>query len=200
MASNDLRLARYYATLDDIGIRDAVSLLHEEVHYAIVLPNGTRRGDPSRQGILDYLESRPAVQRRHHLLRTAVDGDTEFVYGAVTDNDTVTGRFAAVARIDDGMIRAYQVTFDLELVVVPSGGGGMSETPFLDAWFEFMDSDRPERVLDLITDDFEMSIQFSRVPASASEFLGDRAGLVAYLEQREVSVLVHHLTHGARVE
>ncbi len=146
------------------------------------------------------------MQRRHHLLRTAVDGDTEFVYGAVTDNDTVTGRFAAVARIDDGMIRAYQVTFDLELVVVPSGEGGheraqrASETPFLDAWFEFMDSDRPERVLDLITPDFEMSIQFSTGSGNASEFLGDRAGLVAYLEQREVSVLVHHLTHGARVE
>lgn len=76
----------------------------------------------------------------------------------------------------------------------------MSETPFLDAWFEFMDSDRPERVLDLITPDFEMSIQFSTGSGNASEFLGDRAGLVAYLEQREVSVLVHHLTHGARVD
>ena len=76
----------------------------------------------------------------------------------------------------------------------------MSGTPFLDAWFEFMDSDRPERVLDLITPDFEMSIQFSKGSGEASEFLGDRAGLVAYLEQREVSVLVHHLTHGARVD
>lgn len=75
----------------------------------------------------------------------------------------------------------------------------MSETPFLDAWFEFMDSDQPERVLDLITPDFEMSIQFSTGSGNSSEFLGDRAGLEAYLEQREVSVLVHHLTHGARV-
>lgn len=76
----------------------------------------------------------------------------------------------------------------------------MSNTPFLDAWFEFMDSDQPERVLDLITPDFEMSIQFSRGSGNSSEFLGDRAGLEAYLEQREVSVLVHHLTHGARVD
>jgi hypothetical protein len=75
----------------------------------------------------------------------------------------------------------------------------MSETPFLDAWFEFMDSDQPERVLDLITPDFEMSIQFSTGSGNSSEFLGDRAGLEAYLEQREVSVLVHHLTHGAKV-
>ena len=120
MASNDLQLARYYATLDDIGIRDAVSLLHEEVGYAIVLPNGVLRG-ASRQDMLDYLESRPPVQRRHDLLRTAVDGDTEFVYGTVTDNDAGTGRFAAVARLEDGAIRTDQVTFDLELVCVPSG-------------------------------------------------------------------------------
>lgn len=120
MTSNDLRLARYYSTLDDGRIADAVALLHEDVRYAIVLPNGVLRGT-HRKDMQVYLESRPPVQRRHHLLRTAVDGDTEFVYGAVTDNDTVTGRFTAVAHIDgDGMIDAYQVTFDLELVVIPS--------------------------------------------------------------------------------
>ena len=76
----------------------------------------------------------------------------------------------------------------------------MTQTPFLQAWFEIMDSDQPERVLDLITDDFEMSIQFSKGGGESAEFLGDRAGLEAYLEQREKSVLVHHLTHGARVD
>jgi len=75
----------------------------------------------------------------------------------------------------------------------------MTSTPFLQAWFEVMDSDRPERVLDRITDDFEMSIQFSTGAGQSAEFLGDRAGLVAYLEQREKSVLVHAVTHGARV-
>ena len=74
----------------------------------------------------------------------------------------------------------------------------MTSTPFLQAWFEIMDSDRPERVLDRITDDFEMSIQFSTGEGQSAEFLGDRAGLVAYLEQREKSVLVHEITHGAR--
>jgi hypothetical protein len=123
VASNDLQLANYYSTLDGGGIAEAVSLLHEDVRYAIVLPNGAVRGF-HRKDMQAYLESRPPVQRRHHLLRTARDGDTEFVYGAVTDNDTVTGRFAAVAHIDgDGLIDAYQVTFDLELVVVPSGEG-----------------------------------------------------------------------------
>ena len=67
------------------------------------------------------------------------------------------------------------------------------------AWFEIMDSDEPERVLDLITDDFVMSIQFSKGEGLSAEFVGDRAGLEAYLDQREKSVLVHDVTHGARV-
>ena len=75
----------------------------------------------------------------------------------------------------------------------------MSSTPFLERWFEIMDSDRPERVLDLITDDFMMSVQFSKGAGESAEFVGDRAGLEAYLEQREKSVLVHHVTHGTRV-
>jgi hypothetical protein len=76
----------------------------------------------------------------------------------------------------------------------------MTATPFLEAWFAIMDSDEPERVLDLITDDFEMSIQFSKGEGTSAEFLGDRDGLVAYLEQREKSVLVHTSTQSARID
>ena len=75
----------------------------------------------------------------------------------------------------------------------------MSTTPFLERWFEIMDSDAPERVLDHITDDFVMSIQFSKCAGQSAEFVGDRAGLEAYLDQREKSVLVHQVTQGARV-
>jgi hypothetical protein len=75
----------------------------------------------------------------------------------------------------------------------------MSATQFLERWFETMDSDAPERVLDFITDDFTMSVMFSRGDGQSAEFVGDHAGLVAYLAQRERSVLVHHVTHGARV-
>ena len=74
----------------------------------------------------------------------------------------------------------------------------MSATPFLERWFEIMDSDQPERVLGLITDDFVMAIQFSKGEGQSAEFVGDRAGLEAYLEQREKSVLVHHVTQSAR--
>lgn len=73
-----------------------------------------------------------------------------------------------------------------------------SDTPLLHAWFEIMDSDDPDRVLEHITDDFQLSILFSK-GESAAEFAGDRAGLVVYLEQREKSVLTHHILCGSRV-
>ena len=75
----------------------------------------------------------------------------------------------------------------------------MTATPLLQAWFEIMDSTTPERVLDMITDDFRLSILFS-TGDKAAEFEGDRAGLEVYLAQREVSVLTHHLLQGAVVD
>jgi hypothetical protein len=74
----------------------------------------------------------------------------------------------------------------------------MTATPFLERWFAIMDSEEPERVLDLITDDFVMSVLFSKGAGESAEFVGDRAGLEAYLDQREKSVLVHHFTGTAR--
>lgn len=74
-----------------------------------------------------------------------------------------------------------------------------SPTPVLVAWFAIMDSDDPDRVLTMITDDFRMSIQFSTGGGKAAEFVGDRAGLVGYLQQREKSVLVHEILAGSRV-
>lgn len=75
----------------------------------------------------------------------------------------------------------------------------MSATPLLHAWFEVMDSTTPERVLEMITDDFRLCILFS-TGDKAAEFQGDRAGLEVYLAQREVSVLTHHLLQGAIVD
>lgn len=75
----------------------------------------------------------------------------------------------------------------------------MTATPLLRDWFEIMDSDTPERVLDMITEDFRLSILFS-TGDKAAEFEGDRAGLEVYLDQREVSVLTHHILQGAAVD
>jgi hypothetical protein len=71
-------------------------------------------------------------------------------------------------------------------------------TPLLRDWFGILDGDEPDQVLDLITDDFSLSIFFATVDGS-SEFHGDREALVGYLAQREKSTLVHHILRGARV-
>ncbi|MFC8259608.1 hypothetical protein ACFUNF_18665 [Streptomyces sp. NPDC057291] len=65
--------------------------------------------------------------------------------------------------------------------------------PFLTAWFEILDSDEPSRILDLISDDFSLSILFSTGDGNATDFAGDRAALVGYLEQRERGTRTHHL-------
>jgi hypothetical protein len=74
-----------------------------------------------------------------------------------------------------------------------------SAAPTLDTWFATMDSDEPEKVLAQITEDFEMSVVFSKGSGQTAEFWGDREGLVGYLEQREKSALVHHLVTVAKV-
>ncbi|MBY6412172.1 hypothetical protein HQ346_06745 [Rhodococcus sp. BP-252] len=73
-------------------------------------------------------------------------------------------------------------------------------TPTLARWFECMDSDDPDRVLDMITADFRMSVQFSKGEGASAEFVGDRSGLVGYLAQREKSTLIHVIDRGVTVD
>jgi hypothetical protein len=68
-----------------------------------------------------------------------------------------------------------------------------AQAPFLTAWFEIMDSDEPDRILDLISDDFTFSILFSTGDDQATDFSGGRPALEGYLRQREKGVLTHHL-------
>jgi hypothetical protein len=75
---------------------------------------------------------------------------------------------------------------------------GATET--LELWFSYMDSDDPDRVLGMISDDFQISILFSKGQGDSAEFVGDREGLVRYLAQREKSTLVHHIEAGASVD
>ena len=113
----DTTLSRYYATLDEDRIDDALKLLSPDVTFTITLPGGARRGT-SRDDMRTYLEGRGVV-RTHVILRESQDTDVVFVYGAVTEGETLTGRFLAGARIgSDGLIHSYQVTFDTEHALV----------------------------------------------------------------------------------
>jgi hypothetical protein len=68
----------------------------------------------------------------------------------------------------------------------------LAAAPFLTAWFEILDGDEPSRILDLISDDFSLSILFSTGDGKATDFTGDRAALVGYLDQRETGTRTHH--------
>lgn len=73
----------------------------------------------------------------------------------------------------------------------------MTATPHLQHWFATMDSDDPDDVLNQITDDFVLSILFSKGEGQSAEFRGDRAGLEVYLAQREKNALIHEIASGA---
>ncbi|MFE2733529.1 hypothetical protein [Streptomyces sp. NPDC059349] len=73
-----------------------------------------------------------------------------------------------------------------------AAGTTAAAAPFLTAWFEILDSDEPHRILDLISDDFSLSILFSTGDGNATDFAGDRAALVGYLQQRERGTRTHH--------
>ncbi len=75
----------------------------------------------------------------------------------------------------------------------------MSATPHLEHWFATMDSDNPDDVLNQITDDFVLSILFSKGAGKSAEFRGDRAGLEVYLGQREKNALLHTIESSATV-
>ncbi|WP_447644535.1 nuclear transport factor 2 family protein [Nocardioides zeae] len=114
-------LTRYYADVDAGDIDAAQARLHPEVTFAIHLPAESRRGTTSEE-MVGYLRGRGSVDRAHHLLRTGVDGDVEFAYGAVVeDGVTTTGHFLAAVRVADGLITRYQVSFDVELALLEVG-------------------------------------------------------------------------------
>ena len=111
-------LSRYYRTLDDGRIDEALQLLEPEVRFVMVLPAGVRRGT-SRDEMKAYISGRGVPDRRHVVLRESHDEDVEFVYGKVTDGGTTTGRFLSGVRLGpDGLIASYEVTFDTEHVLV----------------------------------------------------------------------------------
>ena len=111
-------LARYYGTLDEGRIDDALQLLAADIRFVMVLPAGTRRG-AGRDEMGGYLGSRGVPDRRHVVLRQSRDEDVEFLYGRVTDGGVTTGRFLSGARVGaDGLIVSYEVTFDTEHVLV----------------------------------------------------------------------------------
>lgn len=74
-----------------------------------------------------------------------------------------------------------------------------TDPTLLSRWFAIMDSSDADRVLDLVADDFQMSVVFSTgADGTVADFSGDRSALVHYLEQREVGTRVHVVLDAVR--
>jgi ketosteroid isomerase-like protein len=119
MAETPSTLVAYYAAVDSGDLAAAMAFMEPDVDFVMHLPNGTKR-DRGHEGLLRYLSGRGDVDRRHVPARVAVEGDVEFVHGSVVeDGVTTTGYFVgAVAKSSAGLIRRYQVVFDLEYSLI----------------------------------------------------------------------------------
>lgn len=113
-------LRGYMARMDGEDPRTALDVMEPDVRFLLALPTGNVTGK-STEDFASYIAGRPAVRRTHEILRAAVDGDTEMVYGVVTDNGVTTGAFHALALVSpNGKLAAYQVYFTTEFQVVGS--------------------------------------------------------------------------------
>lgn len=63
---------------------------------------------------------------------------------------------------------------------------------FLRRWFDTLDGERPHDVLDMITPDYQFCVLFGS-DDGATEWIGDRTALEAYLAQREPDGQEHHI-------
>ena len=114
----------YYARLDGPEPFTGLDLVEPDIEFLIALP-GTEVAGVGRDALRDYVAKRPAVGRRHNVLRRCVDGDLEMVYGVITEGDgRGTGSFTSVALIsDDKRLARYQSFFHPGFGMFPLPGG-----------------------------------------------------------------------------
>jgi hypothetical protein len=121
-------LTEYMARMDGQNPAEALDLLEPALHFLLALPTGNVRGE-SREDFAGYIANRNPVDRAHHILRRAVDGDLEMVYGIVTEQGQPTGAFLSAARISSqGRMRSYLSFFDssFHLIELPDGDSSWS--------------------------------------------------------------------------
>lgn len=114
-------IREYMARLDGEDPRSAMELVDAEVSFLLALPAGKVSGT-SREDLWGYVSHRPAVTRRHHIVRETSQGDFEVVYGVVTDDGVETGAFLASARLSAaGLMQRYLVHFDPDFRLFDAG-------------------------------------------------------------------------------
>jgi len=117
-------LAAYMARMDSDDPAKALECMEPDLRFLIALPGREVTGQ-SRDDFAGYIAGRRAVDRVHHILRSAVDGDLEMVYGVVTDGGRTTGAFQSLAVVSaNGRIARYQSFFTASFELFDDGAGG----------------------------------------------------------------------------
>jgi ketosteroid isomerase-like protein len=113
-----LLLREYMSRMDSADPEAVLELLEPDFRFLIALPAGDATG-ASRDDFAKYLAGRNAVDRTHNLLRASADGDTETVYGVVTESGKPVGNFLSAAVISPaGRIARYQAYFSTTFSLV----------------------------------------------------------------------------------
>jgi hypothetical protein len=113
----------YLARLDGPEPLIGLELVEPDVEFLIALPGREVTGT-GRDELGAYIAGRPAVGRRHNLVRSAADGDLEMVYGFITEGDgRGTGSFVSVGLVSpDERIARYQSFFHPTFGMYPLPG------------------------------------------------------------------------------
>jgi len=114
---------QYMARLDGEKPFEGLELVEPDLRFLIAIPGRHITGE-SRDDLADYIANRNAVDRVHNVVRRAVDGDLEVVYGIVTERGEPTGAFLSAARISPGgRIHRYLSFFDADFRLIdwPAG-------------------------------------------------------------------------------
>jgi hypothetical protein len=104
-------LREYLACMDSADPATALDLMEPDLQFLIALPDDAITG-VSKDDFAKYITGRNAVRRSHQVLRYAVDGDTEMVYGAVVEGGRRAGLFhSASVTSPNGRMARYQSFF-----------------------------------------------------------------------------------------
>ncbi|MCP2242248.1 hypothetical protein [Lentzea aerocolonigenes] len=113
-----MALREYLASMDSQDPNRALELMEPDLRFLIALPGREVAGE-SKEDFAAYISGRNAVARVHEVLRCCADGDTEMVYGVVTESGAVVGAFHSAAVVSPrGLIARYQSFFSTSFALI----------------------------------------------------------------------------------
>jgi hypothetical protein len=111
-------LREYLTCMDGDDPNRALELMEPDLRFLIALPSGEVTGT-SKADFAEYIAGREAVERVHEVLRYSADGDTEMVYGVVTESGKAIGAFLSAAVVSPGgLIARYQSFFSTSFALI----------------------------------------------------------------------------------